>query len=79
MDPLEKAKFRGLRAYASSNYEDAIDHFTTAINLDKTNFVLYSNRSVCAYIHTHTDCALLEQVSFAWLCVYMSVYVHVCT
>ncbi len=41
----EKAKQRGNRAFAGGNYEDAIQHFTEAIALDKNNHVLYSNRS----------------------------------
>ncbi|KAJ1491702.1 hypothetical protein T484DRAFT_1612419, partial [Baffinella frigidus] len=31
--------------FAAGNFEDAIDYFTTAIELDKSNHVLYSNRS----------------------------------
>ncbi len=42
---VEKAKQRGNRAFACGNYEDAIQHFTEAIALDKNNHVLYSNRS----------------------------------
>ena len=41
----DKAKQRGNRAFANGNYEDAIQHFTEAIALDKNNHVLYSNRS----------------------------------
>ena len=40
----EKAKQRGNKAFANGNYEDAIQHFTEAIALDKNNHVLYSNR-----------------------------------
>jgi hypothetical protein len=44
MSPLEQAKVRGLGAYANSHYAIAAHHFTTAIELDKANVVLYSNR-----------------------------------
>jgi tetratricopeptide (TPR) repeat protein len=43
--PAERAKAKGNKAFASGNFEDAIDHYSTAIDLDKGNPVLYSNRS----------------------------------
>lgn len=43
--PAERAKARGNKAFAANNFEDAIDHYSTAIEHDKGNHVLYSNRS----------------------------------
>lgn len=44
LTPMEKAKARGNKAFAAGSYEDAIDHFSEAISVDKGNYVLYSNR-----------------------------------
>ena len=41
------AKDKGNAAFAGGRYEEASKHFTLAINLDKNNHVLYSNRSAC--------------------------------
>ncbi|KAG8374768.1 hypothetical protein BUALT_Bualt10G0030100 [Buddleja alternifolia] len=41
----EEAKAKGNAAFSSGNFNDAIRHFTDAINLSPTNHVLYSNRS----------------------------------
>lgn len=41
----EEAKAKGNEAFSAGKYEDAIRHFTEAINLAPTNHVLYSNRS----------------------------------
>ena len=39
----EQAK--GNAAFSAGNYEEAIQHFTAAIEKDPSNHVLYSNRS----------------------------------
>ena len=36
---------QGNRAFQAGQFEEAIKHFTDAINLDPSNHVLYSNRS----------------------------------
>lgn len=36
---------KGNAAFSAGNFEEAIKHFTDAIELDPTNHVLYSNRS----------------------------------
>ena len=41
------AKDKGNASFAGGRYEEASKHFTLAINLDKNNHVLYSNRSAC--------------------------------
>ncbi|KAJ8555643.1 hypothetical protein K7X08_013139 [Anisodus acutangulus] len=41
----EEAKGKGNAAFAGGNFNEAITHFTEAINLSPTNHVLYSNRS----------------------------------
>lgn len=38
---------KGNAAFASGNFQEAIGHFTAAIDLDDRNHVLYSNRSAC--------------------------------
>lgn len=40
-----EAKNKGNAAFSAGKYEEAIQHFTQAINLDPKNHVLYSNRS----------------------------------
>ena len=40
-----QAKNRGNEAFSKGNYQEAIKHFTDAVNLDPNNHVLYSNRS----------------------------------
>ena len=44
-EKVERYKQRGNKAFAAGNFEDAIDHFSSAIELDKGNHVLFSNRS----------------------------------
>ncbi|KAL3499516.1 hypothetical protein ACH5RR_038609 [Cinchona calisaya] len=41
----DEAKAKGNAAFSAGKYEEAIRHFTEAINLSPTNHVLYSNRS----------------------------------
>ncbi|CAI9775537.1 unnamed protein product [Fraxinus pennsylvanica] len=41
----DDAKAKGNSAFAAGNFNDAIHHFTEAINLAPSNHVLYSNRS----------------------------------
>ncbi|CAI9093789.1 OLC1v1029366C2 [Oldenlandia corymbosa var. corymbosa] len=41
----DEAKAKGNAAFSAGNYDEAIRHFTEAINLAPTNHVLYSNRS----------------------------------
>jgi len=41
----EEAKALGNAAFKEKKYDEAIEHFTTAIEADPTNHVLYSNRS----------------------------------
>ncbi|KAL8539721.1 hypothetical protein ACS0TY_001366 [Phlomoides rotata] len=41
----DEAKAKGNAAFSAGNFEDAMRHFTDAINLAPTNHVLYSNRS----------------------------------
>ncbi|KAK4486404.1 hypothetical protein RD792_009078 [Penstemon davidsonii] len=41
----DEAKAKGNAAFSAGNFNDAIRHFTEAINLAPTNHVLYSNRS----------------------------------
>ncbi|GFP81789.1 hsp70-hsp90 organizing protein 1 [Phtheirospermum japonicum] len=41
----DEAKAKGNAAFSAGNFEDAVRHFTDAINLAPTNHVLYSNRS----------------------------------
>jgi len=36
---------QGNKAFQAGQFEEAIKHFTDAINLDPSNHVLYSNRS----------------------------------
>lgn len=46
----EEEKTKGNAAMGQKNYEEAIKHYTNAIELDPTNHVLYSNRSA-AYVN----------------------------
>ncbi|KAL6501597.1 Hsp70-Hsp90 organizing protein 3 [Orobanche gracilis] len=41
----DEAKAKGNSAFSAGNFNDAVRHFTDAINLAPTNHVLYSNRS----------------------------------
>ncbi|XP_051114985.1 hsp70-Hsp90 organizing protein 3 [Andrographis paniculata] len=41
----DEAKAKGNAAFSAGNFNDAVLHFTDAINLAPTNHVLYSNRS----------------------------------
>jgi stress-induced-phosphoprotein 1 len=41
----ELCKDRGNNAFKDGRYEEAIDQFTQAINMDPTNHIYYSNRS----------------------------------
>eukprot|EP00294_Goniomonas_avonlea_P015934 CAMPEP_0114557490 /NCGR_PEP_ID=MMETSP0114-20121206/9859_1 /TAXON_ID=31324 /ORGANISM="Goniomonas sp, Strain m" /LENGTH=577 /DNA_ID=CAMNT_0001742783 /DNA_START=13 /DNA_END=1746 /DNA_ORIENTATION=+ len=52
----EEAKNKGNAAFSAKNFEEAIEHFTTAIGLDAGNHVLYSNRSAAyASLHKYTE------------------------
>lgn len=42
---VNELKDRGAKAFSAQNFEDAIDYYTRAIELDKQNHILYSNRS----------------------------------
>ena len=42
-----RAKEQGNAAFSAGQHDTAIKHFTLAIRLDKTNHILYSNRSAC--------------------------------
>ena len=44
-EKIQKYKDRGNRAVQAGNFEDAIDNYTTAIEIDAGNHVLYSNRA----------------------------------
>jgi len=48
---IEEKSFRvqakGNAAFSASKFEEAIQHFSDAINVDPQNHVLYSNRSAC--------------------------------
>ncbi|KAL6986073.1 Hsp70-Hsp90 organizing protein 3 [Sarracenia purpurea var. burkii] len=48
----DEAKAKGNTAFADGNYDEAIRHFTEAIDLAPENHVLYSNRSA-AYASLH--------------------------
>lgn len=41
----DELKNQGNKAFQAKDYDTAIDLFTKAIELDPSNFVLYSNRS----------------------------------
>ncbi|KAH6818098.1 stress-inducible protein [Perilla frutescens var. frutescens] len=41
----DEAKAKGNAAFSAGNFDDAVRHFTDAINLAPSNHVLYSNRS----------------------------------
>jgi tetratricopeptide (TPR) repeat protein len=41
----EELKAKGNAAFSAKNFEEAIEHFTNAIELDSSNHVFYSNRS----------------------------------
>ncbi|KAJ2798412.1 Hsp90 cochaperone, partial [Coemansia helicoidea] len=45
MSTADELKAKGNAAFAAGNHEEAIAHFTAAVELDPTNHVLYSNRS----------------------------------
>ena len=40
-------KDKGNKEFSAGNYEKAIEYFTTAISIDPTDHVFYSNRSAC--------------------------------
>ncbi len=44
---------KGNAAFSAGNYEEAIQHFTAAIEKDPSNHVLYSNRSAS---HVRVPC-----------------------
>ncbi|KYQ92351.1 tetratricopeptide-like helical domain-containing protein (TPR) [Tieghemostelium lacteum] len=48
-DPVKslEAKNKGNKAFSDKNFEEAVKHFTEAIQYDETNHILYSNRSAC--------------------------------
>jgi len=45
MVTADELKAKGNAAFSAGNYEEAIEHFTNAIDMDGTNHVFYSNRS----------------------------------
>ncbi|GAB2300890.1 Hsp70-Hsp90 organizing protein 2 [Dionaea muscipula] len=52
----DEAKAKGNAAFAAGNFNEAIKHFTDAINLAPTNHVLYSNRSAAyASLHRYSE------------------------
>ncbi|KAK1261522.1 Heat shock protein STI [Acorus gramineus] len=52
----DEAKAKGNAAFSSGRFDEAIGHFTDAINLAPTNHVLYSNRSAAyASLHRYSD------------------------
>jgi tetratricopeptide (TPR) repeat protein len=44
-EKIQRYKDRGNKAVQAGNFEDAIDNYSTAIELDPSNHVLYSNRA----------------------------------
>lgn len=48
----EALKIQGNEALKQQKYQEAIDHYTAAIELDEDNHVLYSNRSAAL---THAE------------------------
>lgn len=53
---------KGNAAFSSGNFEEAIGHFTEAIELDSSNHVLYSNRSACQVSRYENSLALCMEV-----------------
>mmetsp|Transcript_5922 Transcript_5922/g.10655 ORF Transcript_5922/g.10655 Transcript_5922/m.10655 type:complete len:570 (-) Transcript_5922:96-1805(-) len=43
----DELKAKGNAAFSAGNFEEAITHFSAAIEVDGSNHVLYSNRSAC--------------------------------
>jgi len=43
----DELKAKGNKAFSEKKYEEAIDYFTQAINIDSSNHVFFSNRSAC--------------------------------
>lgn len=72
-------KEKGNKAFASRDYDTALEHYTRAIKEDSKNASLYSNRYV------NTTCGCLEQYAVAlgagkWRvsirpCIFMNVFV----
>ncbi|URD78268.1 Heat shock protein [Musa troglodytarum] len=56
----EDAKAKGNAAFAAGRFEDAIRHFSEAIDLAPTNHVLYSNRSAAYASLQRYDVALAD-------------------
>jgi len=56
----DEAKAAGNAAFKAKNYAEAVTHFTTAIEADKTNHVLYSNRSAAYAAQEEYKSALLD-------------------
>ncbi|XP_010474585.1 PREDICTED: hsp70-Hsp90 organizing protein 2-like [Camelina sativa] len=52
----DEAKAKGNAAYASGDFDSAVNHFTEAINLTLTNHILFSNRSAAhASLHHYNE------------------------
>jgi tetratricopeptide (TPR) repeat protein len=47
MDEAERFKQLGNTSFKDRKYEEAVEHYNKAIQLDPSNHVLYCNRSLC--------------------------------
>lgn len=57
---MEEAKAAGNAAHKAKKYAEAVAHYTTAIEADPTNHVLYSNRSASNAAQEEYTSALLD-------------------
>lgn len=67
----EECKAKGNEAFKAQKFDEAIEHFTNAINADPSNHVLYSNRSASyASLHKYgealKDAEKCIELSSAW-------------
>jgi stress-induced-phosphoprotein 1 len=67
-------KAEGNKAFAAKDYDRAIDLFSQGLDLDQTNFVLWSNRSAAKAGKRDWDGALAdaEQVRYGLVAVCLS-------